>query len=77
MKKLSNVSIEEFRAFLLLQGLVLSRSNGEHEMWTKAGIVRPIVFQPHINPLPEFVIKNNLAVIGVSKKEFLDILESH
>jgi hypothetical protein len=35
MKKLSNVSIEEFRAFLRLQGLVLSRSNGGREMWTK------------------------------------------
>ena len=76
MKKLSNVSIEEFRAFLRLQRLVLSRSNGGHEMWTKAGMIRPIVFQTHINPLPEFVVKNNLAVIGVSKKEFLDTLES-
>lgn len=76
MKKLSNVSIEEFRAFLRMQGLMLIRCNGGHEMWSKAGMVRPIVFQTHIDPLPEFVVKNNIAVIGISRKEFLDILET-
>lgn len=45
-------------------------------MWSKAGMVRPIVFQTHIDPLPEFVVKNNIAVIGISRKEFLDILET-
>lgn len=31
--------------------------------------------QTHIDPLPEFVVKNNLLAIGVTRKEFLDFFE--
>jgi len=34
-----------------------------------------VVFQTHIDPLPEFVVKNNLAAIGVSRNEFLEFFE--
>lgn len=75
MKKLSNVTIDEFRDFLKAQGLMLQRCDGGHEMWSKAGMPRPLVFQTHINLLPEFVVKNNLGAIGVSRKDFLDFFE--
>lgn len=75
MKKLSNITIDEFKAFLKAQGLKMERINGGHEMWSKEGMPRPIVFQTHIEPLPEFVIKNNLVALGVSRKEFLEFFE--
>ena len=75
MKKLSNITIAEFRAFLKSKGLTVERTNGGHEMWSKEGMVRPVVFQTHIDPLPEFVVKNNLAAIGVSRNEFLEFFE--
>lgn len=75
MKKLSNITIDEFRAFMIAKGLTLQRTNGGHEMWSRDGMTRPVVFQTHIDPLPEFVVRNNLAAIGVTRKEFLNFFE--
>lgn len=75
MKKLSNITLEEFRAFMAAQGLVMLRTNGGHEMWAREGMPRPVVFQTHIDPIPEFVVRNNLMAIGVSRKDFLDYFE--
>ena len=77
MKKLSNITIEEFRMYMKYKGLTLQRTNGGHEMWSRDGMPRPVVFQTHIDPLPEFVIKNNLTAIGVSRKEFLEFFENN
>ena len=76
MKKLSNITLDEFRAFLKAKGLTMQRTNGGHEMWSREGMLRPVVFQTHIDPLPEFVVKNNLAAIDVSRKEFLEFFEN-
>ena len=75
MKKLSNITIAEFRLFLRAKGLTMERTNGGHEMWSKEGMQRPVVFQTHIDPLPEFVVKNNLTAVGVSRKELLEFFE--
>lgn len=75
MKKLSNITIDEFRAFMIAKGLMLQRTNGGHEMWSRDGMTRPVVFHTHIEPLPEFVVRNNIAAIGVTRKEFLNFFE--
>lgn len=75
MKKLSNITLDEFRAFMRAKGLSIQRTNGGHEMWSREGMQRPVVFQTHFDPLPEFVVKNNLTAIGVSRTEFLDFLQ--
>ena len=76
MKKLSNITIKEFRAALEKLGLTQMRVSGGHEIWTKSGLKRTIVFQTHVEPLPEFVVKNALRDMGISRQEFIDILES-
>lgn len=75
MKKLSNITIAEFKAFLKAKGLTVERTSGGHEMWSKEGMLRPVVFQTHIEPLPEFVVKNNLTAMGASRKEFLEFFD--
>jgi len=74
-KKLSNISIVKFQAFLDLALCKQIGINGGHEKWTRADLTRPIIFQTHINPIPEFIIKNNLRVLGYTKKQFFQILE--
>ena len=76
MKKLSNVSLDEFRSAMKSFGLTLVRVKGGHEMWAKDGMQRPVVIQTHIDPLPEFEVRNNIAAAGISKKDFLDMLEN-
>lgn len=75
MRTLSNITIAEFRTILQRQGLVLVRTKGGHETWAKPGLLRPIIFQTHINPIPEFIVRNNLRNLGLSKQDFLSLLE--
>lgn len=76
MKTLSNISIKDFRAALTLLGLSQIRTKGGHEAWMKEGMTRPVIFQTHVEPIPEFIIRNNLRNLNVSKKEFLSLLEN-
>jgi hypothetical protein len=66
-----------FESFLeLAQCNDISAKGGHHQKWTRSDLNRPIIFQKTIDPVPEFIIKNNLRILGVSKKEFYEILES-
>jgi predicted RNA binding protein YcfA (HicA-like mRNA interferase family) len=71
MKNLRNISIKDFRKFLIEQGCTHTRTNGGHEIWTKPGLARPITIQTHIDPIPEFIVKNALKTLGLDKKGIL------
>ena len=59
--RLSNISIADFRLFLADKGCQqVETGNSGHEKWSKEGMLRPVVFQTHIDPIPEFIIRNNL-----------------
>lgn len=75
MKKLSNISISEFRRALTYLSLTKDRTKGGHEAWKKEGLLRPVIFQTHVDPIPEFVIMNGLRNLNISKKEFLEVLD--
>lgn len=74
MRRLSNITIDEFRAVLSSLGLSCNGRRGGHEKWSKEGMTRPIVFQTHIEPLPEFVVRNNIRNLGLSREDFIEIL---
>ena len=76
MRNLSNVTIAEFRAILVLLGMTKVRTKGGHEAWMKVGMTRPAIVQTHVDPVPEYVLRNNLRVIGISRDEFLTLLEN-
>jgi hypothetical protein len=71
--RLGNISIAEFKEFLESNGCVrVDNGNEGHEKWEKPGITRPIIFQTHIDPIPEFIIRNNLRNLEISRKEFVE-----
>lgn len=70
--KLSNISINDFRNFLISIGCKKAKTEGGHERWVKDGITRPIILQTHISPVPEFIVKNTLRNIGMTKTQFFD-----
>lgn len=76
MRNLSNVTLAELRAILTKLGLQVERTKGGHEMWSKEGMLRPIVFQTHKQPIPEFVVQNAIKTLGLTKKEFIAMLEA-
>jgi hypothetical protein len=71
-KHLRNIPLKLYRDFLKSQGCVCNRKKGGHEHWTRADLLRPITIQSHIDPVPEFIIKNGLRQLGLSKKDFTD-----
>ncbi len=76
MRNLSNVSIREMRALLTLLGLKVVRTKGGHEAWRKTGMTRSVIIQTHVEPVPEFVVKNAIINLGMTRKEFIALLES-
>lgn len=70
MGKYSNITVARFRKILTALGLEQVRTKGGHEMWFKEGMLRNVVFQNHVEPIPEDIIKNNIRTIGISKEEF-------
>jgi hypothetical protein len=74
-KKLSNIPLQDFRKFLKSQGLNLikdSQGRGGHEKWSKLSLDRPITLQTHIDPVPEFIVKQILRHLNITKEMFFD-----
>ena len=74
-KHLRNISVAKFQAFLELCLCKHIRTKGGHEVWSRADLRRPVILQTHIDPIPEFIVKNNLRVLGCTAKEFFEVLE--
>jgi predicted RNA binding protein YcfA (HicA-like mRNA interferase family) len=70
MVRIQSVHWKEFEKFLFLVGCVFKRQKGDHMIYWKEGIKRPIVI-PRDKSLPAFIIINNLRVLGVSREEYL------
>lgn len=71
-KHLRNIPLKLYRDFLIEQGCICERTKGGHEHWTREDSLRPITIQSHIDPVPEFIIKNGLKILGLTKQDFLD-----
>lgn len=66
----SNITIADFRQFLADKGLTeVESGNTGHEKWNKEGMLRPVVFQTHIDPIPEFIVHNNLRNMGLTASD--------
>ena len=76
MKNLRNISINDLRMILKAYGCFHVRYKGGHEVWKKDGLTRPIIFQTHVDPVPEMVIKNIIRDLNVSRESFLDKYEN-
>jgi len=74
MNSLSNISLKDYREFLKNAFCKYIGTNSGHEKWTRRDLTRPIIVQTHIDPVPEFIIKNALRSLSLNKKDFFDIL---
>jgi predicted RNA binding protein YcfA (HicA-like mRNA interferase family) len=56
------------------EGFALARERGDHMVFTKTGIERPVVV-PRYDPLPVFIIKNVLRTARIYCELYLGLLE--
>lgn len=75
IRKLNNISIAKFETFLDLAKCKNIKTNSGHVKYSRCDLNRPVIFQTHLKPIPEFIIKNNLRTLGYSTNDFFDILE--
>lgn len=73
MPRIRSIHWKEFEKFLFVVGCEFKRERGDHRVYWKKGIKRPIVI-PRDTSLPEFIILNNLKVLGVSREEYIKII---
>ena len=74
MGALSNIDIADFRRFLKFQKWEYIDTKGGHEKWYKKGMLRPVIFQTPINPIPIGIIKNNLRTMGCNAQDLIDYM---
>lgn len=55
------------------KGFVLDRQEGDHLIYIRKGMKRPIVI-PMYKQVPVFIIQNNLRSAGISREEYLRLL---
>lgn len=75
MGELQSIKTSLFRKFLLSQGLVHARTRGDHEVWSKPGMTRPVIIQAKNKNVPAAHIRTNLKTLGLSVPEFLEIMK--
>lgn len=56
------------------KGFVHTRTKGDHLVYEKAGILRPVII-PKYRGVPEFIILNNLKTAGITRKEYFELLK--
>lgn len=73
MPKLPSISSRKFRAVLERIGCRLDRIDGDHYVYMRAGLIRPVVV-PVRKDLPMYIVLNNLRTLGLARKEFIKLL---
>lgn len=74
MSQLTPVHWKKFEKFVLYVGCHFERQKGDHRIYWRSGLKRPVVF-PADKEVPVFIIRNNLRTLGISVKEYLEIME--
>ncbi len=74
MASIRPVSYKQLVRVFEADGFRCVRAAGDHMVFTKPGIIRPVVI-PKYASVPVFVIKNNLRTAGLSREGYLELLK--
>ena len=73
MSKLRPVSYKTLAKSLRGRRLQLCSHRGDHVVFTKDGVLRPVVI-PKYASIPVFIIKNNLRTAGMTRERYFELL---
>lgn len=74
MPRLTPIKRKKFEKFLKYIGCDLKRMEGDHLIFDRAGLDRPVVITAD-KEIPVFIIRNNLRTLKITPEEFLEILK--
>ena len=73
MSHLTPIHYRKFDKFLKYTGCEFIRQKGDHRIYKRADLKRPVV-TPVDKDIPIFIIRNNLRLLGITPDEYLKIL---
>ena len=73
MPKFSPVSYKTLAGVFEADGFRCVRIEGDHMVFTKSGVLRPVVI-PKYAAIPVFIIKNNLRTAGMTRDRYFELL---
>lgn len=73
MSRIAPIPYRKMVTILEREGFRLSRQRGDHMVFTRPGILRPVVV-PRYNSLPVFIIKNILRTAQISRDRYFELL---
>lgn len=74
MSRIIPVHFRKLVRVLELEGFTLARQRGDHLIFTKPDVPRPVVI-PRYDPLPVCIIKNVLRTARISRERYFELLE--
>ena len=74
MPKIVPIPASRLRKGFEKAGFKCVRIEGDHFVYTKQGITRPVVI-PDWKEVPVFIIKNNLRTAGITREEYFLLLK--
>lgn len=74
MPRITPINWKRFEKFLIFVGCHFEREKGDHRIYWRAGLKRPVVI-PRDESLPIFIVRNNLRILNISVEEYIKILE--
>ena len=74
MPKLTPIKRRKFEVFLRFIGCKLKRIKGDHFIYSRSGLKRPVIITAD-SDVPVFIIRNNLRTLGMSVEEYLNIIK--
>jgi predicted RNA binding protein YcfA (HicA-like mRNA interferase family) len=75
VKRIVPISAGRLRKVFERAGFICIRTEGDHYVYTKKGVLRPVVI-PDWKEVPVFIIKNNLRTAGINREEYFLLLEN-
>ena len=73
MPRITAIPAWKLRKGMEKSGFKCVRTEGDHFVYVKSGVARPVVI-PEWDEVPVFIIKNNLRTAGISRDEDFELL---
>lgn len=74
MPRITPIPARRLKRVFEKAGFKCARTEGDHFVYTKREVIRPIVI-PDWQEVPVFIIKNNLRSSGITREEYFRLLE--
>jgi len=73
--KPSNLPLSTIRKVLSHVGCKKFDIKGGHEKWTRSDLLRHIIIQTHIDPVPTFIVLQIMRTLSITRDEMKKILK--